>query len=435
MKRVCSVCRQSKLRDTEFAGEDGWTCKQCAGSLDSDSAGPTPTQPTGQDTCAMPTISPAASRKASDGTRNSPGAANEGVLKVTEDKPKGPSTGRKRRRVGILPVVTMKTVDNVTGEVALSLEVFLHYDSPIPFTPETGGPAFQRLDPSEMADFSPVRYRIVDTLECEDVSHTVLRNNKTGTVFEIRRFHLKIREILELQAFPFDRQVFKVKLSTWMCDFEPWFAPPEDSIQRVRDDPTLKANDAVVNYEGTEWSLDWVDCRHEQGSGVERTCLVTLGMSRSATFYLWNFALIIFLVVELATLTAAIDYTTFADRANLTYTLLLTYVTFQFVASTFVPRINYLTYLDRYVTMGMFMLVALILESFLITKVNASSSDLAHHLDTLFFTAFNVIWLGLHATVVLGSTRGWFRTPWSQVRTEDESTCQSVGTSRGIPSD
>jgi len=31
---------------------------------------------------------------------------------------------------------------------------------------------------------------------------------------------------------------------------------------------------------------------------------------------------------------------------------------------------------DRYVTMGMFMLVALILESFLITKVNASSSDL-----------------------------------------------------------
>lgn len=50
--------------------------------------------------------------------------------------------------------------------------------------------------------------------------------------------------------------------------------------RRVRSDSNPRRIGTVwaavaPNYEGTEWSLDWVDCRHEQGSGVERTCLVT----------------------------------------------------------------------------------------------------------------------------------------------------------------
>jgi len=413
MLRMCLVCERSKDRAADFRNGDEWTCAECL------AAGHRPVKGAHPQQAPLP--------------KNSAIGAVAGDPTGPVVKPKDPTADRKKRRVGMLPVVTMMSLDNVTGEASLSLEIYLHYDCPVPFTPKPSGPHLERLHPDEMHDFPPAHFRILETLECTDVGHAVLQSNRTGTVFEILRYNLKVREILELRAFPFDRQAFKVRISSRKCDFEPWFAPSHDSIQQVRDNPVLQANGAVAIFEGTEWTLDWVRCTHEQGAGAERITLLRFGMSRSPTFYLWNLGMIIFMVVELATLSAAIDYTTFADRANLTFTLLLTYIAFQFVASTFVPRTNYLTYLDKYVHMGLFMLSALIVESFLIAKVHLANTDLAHNLDTLFFAAFNIIWLGLHAVIVVGTTREWFRPPWSCALNEDESERQCVGSSQIIP--
>jgi len=452
MLRMCLTCGRSKDRDTDFQNGENWMCAECNAR-----------QATGEQPYSQGNGAPLQQAPHLRHSANGVGEPKVAVLKaktqeiVPQPEPNwktpslihgtdvvatkdgnhkatvGHSKGRKKRRVGMLSVVTMKSIDNVKGEASLSLEIYLHYDCPVPFTPKPEGPHFERLHPEDMHDFTPVHFRVLETIEFADVGHTVLQNNKTGTVFEILRYNFTVREILELRSFPFDRQIFKVKLSSWKCDFEPWFAPAHDSIQQVRDDPVLKANDAVAIFEGTEWTLDWVRCTHEQGAGAERITLLTFGMSRTPTFYLWNLGMIIFVVVELATFTAAIDYTTFADRANLTFTLLLTYIAFQFVASTFVPPTNYLTYLDKYVHMGLFMLSALIVESFLIAKVHMANTDLAHHLDTMFFVAFNVIWLGMHAVIVVGTTREWFRPPWSCALEEDESERQCVGSSQAIP--
>lgn len=90
---------------------------------------------------------------------------------------------------------------------------------------------------------------------------TALMSSKTGMVYLFRQYRIVLREILELERFPFDRQVVKLKFQSFNPNlkFSRWFAPPEDIPGRIRYDPYLRDSELVAEYDKHAWRLDWVD--------------------------------------------------------------------------------------------------------------------------------------------------------------------------------
>lgn len=66
------------------------------------------------------------------------------------------------------------------------------------------------------------------------------------------------------------------------------------------------------------------------------------GISRISLFYVVNFFLITFLVVIASISCTIIHFTDFASRSSITFTVLLTIISFKFIMANYTPTINYL---------------------------------------------------------------------------------------------
>ena len=80
---------------------------------------------------------------------------------------------------------------------------------------------------------------------------------------------------------------------------------------------------------------------------------------RRAAYYMWNIALPNFLLSVLVFTSFAIAEEDLADRLSVTLTLVLTSVAFKYMVAQELPRINYLTLLDKYVLLS-FVFLALV---------------------------------------------------------------------------
>merc|ERR1712142_1083703 len=75
--------------------------------------------------------------------------------------------------------------------------------------------------------------------------------------------------------------------------------------------------------------------------------------SRRPGFFLWNIFLVMLFICSLAFATFSVDLERPQNRLQLSFILLLTTITFKFVVSQTLPRISYLTYLDKYILTSM----------------------------------------------------------------------------------
>eukprot|EP00667_Euglena_gracilis_P027329 EG_transcript_33664 len=186
MFRSCSACKAVKDRDVDFR-HDAWVCDECFPLRNRSSQGSEARQPPAEATSANE--APAATAPP---TLQVPRPSEEGVVskpdcptKAGSPKKSAPAARPARRQVGVRSVVSVKAVDAVAGEITAELAVFLHYDRPKGFEPPPPTPApFQRLSDEVAATLPPVRMRIPDTVESDEVSHTVLLSNKSGRLYE-----------------------------------------------------------------------------------------------------------------------------------------------------------------------------------------------------------------------------------------------------------
>ena len=150
---------------------------------------------------------------------------------------------------------------------------------------------------------------------------------KTGIVYIWRHYRVVLKEILELERFPFDRQVVKLKFQSFnpLLKFQKWFAPKEDIPPRIRNNELWRDNENVVEYDQSSWKLNWTSNLVEE---VENQYVYTssFGVSREARYYMMNFVLVLFITVEASSFCIAIEPSDFGGRSSLNFTLLLTIV-------------------------------------------------------------------------------------------------------------
>jgi hypothetical protein len=337
-----------------------------------------------------------------------------------------------KREIGVKIKAKMDYLDDIAEEVHMSVSICLHYQDDNARQYITGLPGFVPCDPDTSRIYCPV-IQFLHTRSCEHIEgFKLLVSTMTGMVYLFRVYRLAVREVFELQRFPFDRQVIKCTFQTYGVKFCRWNVPENDMPFGVRGDGIWKSHDCLAEYDQSIWIVDWVsgELNSEDNPSFYR---LSFGLSRASTYYLTNFVLVTYFVVGSSLSCIAIDHSDFGSRASITYTLLLTVVALKFVMSSSIPRINYLTLFDTYNIIGMLAIIAVIIENFLVSLFfNDNQTEGADFVDLVFASMFAIIWSLFHGTIVVGAYSGAFYMDWKRAIQEDESTTNFQKVFKGL---
>jgi len=250
----------------------------------------------------------------------------------------------------------------------------------------------------------------------ENTWHKVeLDANGVPTVFEMRRIKGVFLENLELDDFPVDVQDLSITVATERTI---------DEVDFIDDLTALSSINTQTFIDMQEWSLhEHVETTRKvttQGLGITMdekdqdysssrykhpTFTVTCRAARRPGYFYWNVFFLMFFITLMAFATYSVHPSLPQNRLQLSFTLLLTAVTFKWVVNRCLPTISYLTSLDKYVLGSMVMLCLVCAWHALVSALPASQRKywdnvalVAAVLLYLFFHGVFVLWMYLFAS-------------------------------------
>ena len=152
---------------------------------------------------------------------------------------------------------------------------------------------------------------------------------------------LTIRDDNEIRGFPFDRQDLSIEIDMPFAgdqmdgDFGRYLLPYTVVNQSVHQQPT--------------WAYHRMVSHIVSPPRCDQRIVCIIRISRVPWMYITKIALIVFLTTLLTWSVYMVPIRDVADRGSITLTLLLTAVAFQLVLQDDLPKVPYLTYLDKYV--------------------------------------------------------------------------------------
>ncbi|CDS42224.1 gamma aminobutyric acid receptor subunit [Echinococcus multilocularis] len=213
-----------------------------------------------------------------------------------------------------------------------------------------------------------------ETKEVQWLSTSIGQN---GEVYIVERRRIKgvFLETLELNDFPLDVQDLTITVTT---------ERPDTEVDLIPDHLEMSAINKQTFVDQQEWKLhEHVEItkrviRQEYSRSMKsHPCLsVTCRAARRPGYFYWNVFLIMFMISGLSFATFAVSPDKAELRLRLSFTLILTSVTFKYVITQSLPRISYLTYMDKYVLMSLAILCVISIWHAVIAilPVNAMSS-------------------------------------------------------------
>lgn len=127
---------------------------------------------------------------------------------------------------------------------------------------------------------------------------------------------------------------------------------------------------------------------------------VTCRAARRPGYFYWNVFLVMFFISALSFATFAVSPELPQNRLQLSFTLLLTSVAFKFVINQSLPKISYLTYMDKYVLLSLVILCVVCIWHALITVFFHHGSEFLARMERDVFLAFAVIYILCHVVFV-----------------------------------
>ncbi|BFZ21949.1 hypothetical protein BsWGS_24988 [Bradybaena similaris] len=229
-------------------------------------------------------------------------------------------------------------------------------------------------DPKEM-----FRYRVVF--------------NDKGEAFMSEKRTVKgtFMENLELDDFPFDVQDLTVTVAS---EF------PYSEVEVVED----LDNRHMVNKQSFVDEQEWYLYAHTEclkrelvidqfDPSAKRSAIsVRCRAARRPGYFIWNIFMVTFLICSLSFITFSVEKTLPQNRLQLSFTLVLTAVAFKSVVNQSLPRISYLTYMDKYLLASMIMMSAICTWHGIVTTINTDKPSV-DYIEHIVLGALGVIYL------------------------------------------
>jgi hypothetical protein len=234
-------------------------------------------------------------------------------------------------------------------------------------------------------------------LDAPEIMERALRISADGTVHHDLNATVRLSSRYDLKRFPFDRQRLPLVLESFT-----WSA---DDLVFVDDAATTGF---AEDFDMPEWDLLGVSASADQVRVVRSTrpfsrLTLTIDIERRAGFYLWKVLLPLLVIVALSWSVFWMDDERFGTRVRMSATGILTVVAYQFVASQHLPRIGYLTIMDKITVISFLLLATTVLESYVVSRYAEHNQDRAMRIDRIARWAFPSGFLLMIAAVVLTS--------------------------------
>lgn len=316
--------------------------------------------------------------------------------------------------VGCHTVCTLKEINDVEQNFVVDLEIYFHWladDEAIAFVEENYGTGhdsiFQLIKHEDYggAYFMPkIAYSNATSFEML-VEDKVYYDPQQKQFYAGYNYLVTYTELLELQRFPFDRQLFKYSF-TMNCHSTAF-----DTVNCTEFQKLKKHDGFKMNFQLDQWSIEkYTTTAWAQGDKSMYTSRIYA--TRDPTYYLTNVVLVLFIVSLMAVTVSAMDTSDFASRSSLLVTLVLTAVAFKFVTAEYIPKVSYSTYLDHYSLMAFAFLSMVVVESYIIYFLDSS---LAQRIDDVFAVIYTIVWVLIHVGILAGAVYGWFYESWESM--------------------
>ncbi|CAH8469114.1 unnamed protein product [Heterobilharzia americana] len=190
--------------------------------------------------------------------------------------------------------------------------------------------------------------------ESKEQHWIMTERNENDEIYIVERRRLRgvFLETLELNDFPLDVQDLTITLTS---------ERPESEVELIPDklEPCRINLQTLVDQQ--EWRLhEHIEVTRRSAtqeythSSQSHPCVsVTCRAARRPGYFYWNVFLIMFFITGLSFATFAVPPERPENRLQLSFTLFLTSVAFKFVINQSLPKISYLTYMDKYVLMSL----------------------------------------------------------------------------------
>lgn len=234
----------------------------------------------------------------------------------------------------------------------------------------------------------------------ENIRHRVNFNDK-GEAFIVEKRVIKgtFMENLELNDFPFDVQDLTVTVASELPSYEVELIEDIDEHHVVNRQSFVDEQEwhlyMHTETEKKELAIDQADAT------VRRSALsVKCRAARRPGYFVWNIFMVTFLICSLAFTTFSVDKTYPQNRLQLSFTLVLTAVAFKSVVNQSLPRISYLTYMDKYLLISMVMLSTVCAWHGLVTLLNHDKPN-ADRVEIIILSVLSIVYISYNVGFVI----------------------------------
>ncbi|XP_064647158.1 gamma-aminobutyric acid receptor subunit gamma-3-like isoform X3 [Lineus longissimus] len=228
--------------------------------------------------------------------------------------------------------------------------------------PKLDGKSTEELKIIELEKYwNPLLYIDNIITETKDSCWLTATPNSRGEAYVMERRRIKgiFLENLELNDFPLDVQDLTLTMTTERPDTEIDIIPDENEMSGINVQTFVDQQVSVHEWrlhEHIEVTRRVMTQEFSSSSRNHPALSVTCRAARRPGYFYWNVFLVMFLISGLSFATFAVAPTLPQKRLVLAFTLLLTSVTFKYVINQSLPKISYLTYMDKYVLMSLVIL-------------------------------------------------------------------------------
>lgn len=238
----------------------------------------------------------------------------------------------------------------------------------------------------------------------------VLQSDETGETYivEKNRMVATFTESMELALFPFDIQDLNIFITTTLSEAEVGFHEDDREISSVHIETFAKKQEWKI-YEFVHFTPKVLTQEYANNKFKKPGMYVFCSAARKPGFFMWNVIVLMCIISSLALATFAVARSKIENRLQLSIMLVLVTVTFKFVTNQVIPKISYMTHLDRYI-IGSTIFLYLIAMWHVGSETLVTDDDLLSTLDQYAFYGFcglfGLIQIIFTLIVVLsGSTR------------------------------
>lgn len=332
---------------------------------------------------------------------------------------------------GVAAELKLITVNDVQETFHISCLIHTHYTSQDVKADPSADDEFIRED---WKGFVPELVMINTVAQQHSDWNIVTRvNRRTGDIWTsfLNTFH--INESLELETFPFDRQLFRVCFKSNNASLDIWQLDTDIlDFPELAKSSELSRAPYMVSCELNTWAMTGVTVGIYQEdpdpvslNGAEFE--ITILAERDPVYFLKNYAIIIYMIVAANCVVLGLDPSEIGDRLATSMTILLTAVANKFVLGSMLPKVGYSTLFDHYSQLSFLFLMAAIAENVAVSprfrcvgaslidgdssatqcaedfKLDMDDQDKWQRVDAWFQVIFFLAWTGIFALIVVAA--------------------------------